>query len=82
MSEPFAAPVGPQVFRQRALGLPQWLVFPCRDELDETALAQQSHESIVIAPANGTLSVGAKSGMGGDQDRMIESLRISCQQTE
>jgi hypothetical protein len=80
MSEPFAVLLGPQNFRKCALGPPQRLRFPCRDELDEAALAQQPHESIVIAPAHGTLSVGAKPGMGGDQDRMIESLRISRQQ--
>jgi hypothetical protein len=62
--------------------MPQRLRFPCGDKVGEATLTQQPHESIVIAPTPGTLIVGAKSGMGGDQNRMLESLWISRQQTE
>jgi len=82
MREPLATLAGSDSLGQGALGLPQGLLFPCRDELGQAAFAQQAHESIVVLPALDALNFGAQPRMGRHQDRALKSLRVARQQAE
>jgi hypothetical protein len=64
MREPLKMPIGSDSVGQRTLGLPQWLPFPCRNELHEAVRAQQPDESIVVCPAPNPLVLSEYATMG------------------